>query len=323
HGTSLPSQGTAPEFEHKRTAKWSLTWAFAYRSAGDITGGGQDRGPWRRPVRGPFRRLAIRRAGASSSGTNCRRRARTRGRGCRGRRVRPGPWGGLRAVARPAGAWVVRPAQEPGASAAAGSGWRNCRSSPDSRPMLAVRRVEGMSHATKPAHPVVAGAPVARRSPLRWIPGWLRPGRSGLAGHRPRPAGPAGLVALREGSRVLIRPVHSTDAALVADGFARLSPRSRQLRFLTAKKQLSGAELRSLTDVDHHDHEALVAVNPADGRGVGIARYIRHAGDPHAAEIAVTIVDDWQGRGLGTELVTRLSGRARHAGICRFTALVA
>jgi len=130
-------------------------------------------------------------------------------------------------------------------------------------------------------------------------------------------------VALREGSRVLIRPVHSTDAALVADGFARLSPRSRQLRFLTAKKQLSGAELRYLTDVDHHDHEALVAVNPADGRGVGIARYIRHAGDPHAAEIAVTIVDDWQGRGLGTELITRLSGRARCEGICRFTALVA
>src|SRR5262249_24169701 len=87
------------------------------------------------------------------------------------------------------------------------------------------------------------------------------------------------------------------------------------------KKQLSGAELRYLTGVDHHDHEALVAVNPAEGRGVGIARYIRHAGDPHAAEIAVTIVDDWQGRGLGTELVTRLCGRARHAGICRFTAV--
>src|SRR5262245_23541267 len=227
------------------------------------------------------------------------------------------------ASAGPGRAWVVRPAQEPGASAAAGGGWRNCRSSPDSRPMLAVRRVEGMSHATKPAHPVVAGTPVARRSPLRWIPGWLRPGRSGLAGHRPRPVGPAGLVALREGSRVLIRPVRSTDAALVADGFARLSPRSRQLRFLTAKKQLSGAELRYLTDVDHHDHEALVAVNPADGRGVGIARYIRHAGDPHAAEIAVTIVDDWQGRGLGTELLPRLSDRAPSAGNHRFTSLVA
>jgi RimJ/RimL family protein N-acetyltransferase len=180
-----------------------------------------------------------------------------------------------------------------------------------------------MSHATKPAHPAAAGPPAAARSPRHWIPGWLRPGWSRLAGHRPRPAVQTGLVALRDGSTVLIRQVQSADAALVADGFTRLSPRSRQMRFLTGKKQLSSAELRYLTDVDHHDHEALVALNQADGRGVGIARYIRHANDPHAAEIAVTIVDDWQGRGLGSELVTRLSGRARHEGIQRFTALVA
>src|SRR5690348_13681884 len=179
-----------------------------------------------------------------------------------------------------------------------------------------------MSRATKPAHPVAAGTPVARRSPLRWIPGWL-PGRSRLVGHRPRPVMKTELVALCDGSTVLIRPVQGTDAPLMADGFARLSARSRELRFLTRKKQLSSAELRYFTDVDHHDHEALVAVNPADGRGVGIARYIRHADDPHAAEIAVTIVDDWQGRGLGTALVTQLSGRARCEGIHRFTALVA
>jgi GNAT superfamily N-acetyltransferase len=130
-------------------------------------------------------------------------------------------------------------------------------------------------------------------------------------------------VALRDGSKALIRQVQSTDAPLLADGFARLSPRSRQMRFLTNKKELSNAELRYFTDVDHHDHEALVALNHADGRGVGIARYIRHAEDPQAAEIAVTVVDDWQGRGLGTELLTRLSGRARSEGIHRFTALVA
>ena len=58
------------------------------------------------------------------------------------------------------------------------------------------------------------------------------------------------------------------------------------------------------------------------GRGVGIARYVRDTDDPRAAEIAVTIADDWQGRGLGTELLARLSDRARQAGIGRFTATV-
>ena len=54
---------------------------------------------------------------------------------------------------------------------------------------------------------------------------------------------------------------------------------------------------------------------------MGIARYVRDAGDPQAAEIAVTIVDDWQWRGLGTELLAALSDRACQEGICRLTAL--
>jgi RimJ/RimL family protein N-acetyltransferase len=126
---------------------------------------------------------------------------------------------------------------------------------------------------------------------------------------------------LRDGSKVVIRQVRSADAPLLADGFARLSPESRRLRFLRRKDALSAAELRYFTDVDHHDHEALGALDRAGGRGVGVARYVRDADDPHAAEIAVTVVDDWQGRGLGTELLAQLSGRARAEGIRRFTAL--
>ena len=139
---------------------------------------------------------------------------------------------------------------------------------------------------------------------------------------RPRPAMEGTPAALRDGSTVLIRQVRGTDAPLLADGFARLSARSRRMRFLGTKTTLSASELRYFTDVDHHDHEALGALSPADGRGVGIARYIRDPGDPEAAEIAVTIADDWQGRGLGTELLARLSSRGRQAGIGRFTATV-
>jgi RimJ/RimL family protein N-acetyltransferase len=174
-----------------------------------------------------------------------------------------------------------------------------------------------------------ADASASSRTPLGLISRWLRPGWR----HRPAqqqpvadgtPAVADGTPAvLRDGSQVLIRPVRGSDAPLLADGFARLSARSRQMRFLTAKQTLSAAELRFFTEVDHYDHEAIGALSRADGRGVGIARYIRDPGNPGTADIAVTIADDWQSRGLGTELLARLSDRARQAGICRFTATVA
>ena len=166
------------------------------------------------------------------------------------------------------------------------------------------------------------GISAARRLPLRWLAAWL------LSGWNSWPFGAqyaarGKRTVLRDGSEVLIRPIQSADAPLLADGFARLSAKSRQMRFLSIKKELSMAELRYFTEIDHHDHEALGAVDHADGRGVGIARYVRSAEDSRAAEIAVTVVDEWQGRGLGAELVAQLSERARDEGIRRFTALVA
>lgn len=129
-------------------------------------------------------------------------------------------------------------------------------------------------------------------------------------------------VTLRDGSEVIIDQVHRTDAHLLAEGFARLSDETRRLRFLSAKPRLSAAEVRYFTHVDHHDHEAIGAMVPADERGVGLARYIRDVEDPEVAEFAITVADDWQGRGLGTELLHRIMKRAREEGILRFAALV-
>src|SRR5215831_21146875 len=166
------------------------------------------------------------------------------------------------------------------------------------------------------------GVYAASRSPLRLLADWLlsvsnrwRVGSGNPATRR--------RTVLRDGSAVLIRPVHGDDARLLADGFARLSARSRRMRFLAQKKELFPADLRYLTEIDHHDHEALGALDATDGRGAGVARYVRSAADPRAAEIAVTVVDEWQGRGLGRELVAQLAERARAEGIDRFTALVA
>ena len=127
---------------------------------------------------------------------------------------------------------------------------------------------------------------------------------------------------LRAAAAVRIRPIRPEDAAMLSDGFDRLSPQSRRQRFFVAKKRLTDSELRYLTDVDHHDHEALVAVHRFGGQGLGVARYIRDPVDRDQADVAVTIADEWQGRGLGTVLATRLAARARRAGVHRFTAMI-
>jgi GNAT superfamily N-acetyltransferase len=127
---------------------------------------------------------------------------------------------------------------------------------------------------------------------------------------------------LRDGSRVEIRPVRRSDAELLLRGFERLSEESRYRRFLCSMPELSEAMVRYLTDVDHHDHEAVVALDPATGEGVGVARYVRDGDRRERAEAAVTVIDDWQGRGLGTLLLELLAVRAREEGIDRFTALM-
>jgi GNAT superfamily N-acetyltransferase len=126
------------------------------------------------------------------------------------------------------------------------------------------------------------------------------------------------LVVLRDGSEVLVRPVRPEDKPLFVTGWTELSDESVYRRFLQPRDVLSVDELALFTELDHVDHEAIGAL--ADGRGVGVARYVRDAARPHVAEAAVVVVDAWQGRGLGGKLLRRLCARASENGIRVFTA---
>lgn len=126
---------------------------------------------------------------------------------------------------------------------------------------------------------------------------------------------------LDDGMRLRLRELQPADRDKLNEAFSALSSNSRYLRFLSAKTRLTTRELTYLTQLDGHDHFAVVAVELApdgtEGPGVGIARAIRLPDAPDTAELAVTVVDRMQGRGVGTWLVDRLASIAAHRGLLR------
>ena len=119
---------------------------------------------------------------------------------------------------------------------------------------------------------------------------------------------------------MLVRALRPDDGPALAEAFEQLSEASRYRRFFAVKPRLSEESLAFFTDVDHRDHEALVAMAPDSRQLVGVARFIRNPGQPDQAEVAVTVIDSWQRRGLGTLLLHELAQRAAAEGIRHFTA---
>jgi GNAT superfamily N-acetyltransferase len=123
-----------------------------------------------------------------------------------------------------------------------------------------------------------------------------------------------GRLELDDGTVVVVRPLERGDRAGIEAAIGRLSEDSRYLRFASAKPRLSERELDHLVDVDHHSREALIAIDPVTGHGIAVVRYVELSDEPGAVEVAATVADEWQGRGLGGALLARLAQRARHEG---------
>lgn len=128
---------------------------------------------------------------------------------------------------------------------------------------------------------------------------------------------------LLDGRPVLVRAIRPEDKPYLREGFLRLSPQSVYQRFFQAKKELSEAELRYLTEVDFTSHVALLAILEEDGlsRGVGVGRYIVEAGTG-SAEVAFTVDETHHGLGVGTLLLRHLARIARSQGLEEFRAYV-
>jgi RimJ/RimL family protein N-acetyltransferase len=128
-------------------------------------------------------------------------------------------------------------------------------------------------------------------------------------------------VTLRDGRVALVAPLHPDDRRRYLSGVSRMSEESLYKRFMAPVARLTESQLRYLLEVDHRDHEALLAVDEDSGEAVGVARFIRLE-RPEVAESAIIVVDSWQGSGLGKAMLRLLAQAARERGIERFEANV-
>lgn len=129
---------------------------------------------------------------------------------------------------------------------------------------------------------------------------------------------------LDDGADVTVDPVTPKARPLIERAMAKVSAESSRRRFFAVRRCLSDAELDHLTRMDGWRRFALgaTATGPEGVEGLGVARFARLDDDPRAAEVALIVVDPWQGRGLGRLLLARLALAALERGIDRLTGLV-
>ena len=123
---------------------------------------------------------------------------------------------------------------------------------------------------------------------------------------------------LTDGSKVTIRPINGDDAPMLQTFVRRLSVRSRRFRFFSAFADLPAAQLQRLVTVDHHQALALVALSERSEH-TSIVAEARCVPDRAVcnAEFAIAVADEFQRRGLGTQLMKRLFAYASRTGVRR------
>ncbi len=133
------------------------------------------------------------------------------------------------------------------------------------------------------------------------------------------------LYGLPDGRLLIIRPIRADDVERLQAAHGRLSPLTRYRRFLTSKPYLSAADAAYLSDVDGCSHYALVATfaelaDDPEAPIIAVGRFVRSPENAAVAEFAIVVGDEWQGLGVGRELMGRLVDAAVTRGVQRFQA---
>jgi acetyltransferase len=130
-------------------------------------------------------------------------------------------------------------------------------------------------------------------------------------------------VTLRDETKVFLRPVKEMDGPLLSELFSKLSQASIILRFLSPLHNLPEKLVYQFSHVDYKKDFGLVALTDVGNSSpiIGVGRYA-YDSESERPELAVVVMDDWQGKGLGSILLSRVIDIGRENGFSRFGALI-
>lgn len=120
---------------------------------------------------------------------------------------------------------------------------------------------------------------------------------------------------LADGTNITIRPIRPEDAEIEQRFVRKLSPQSKYFRFMQTLNELTPEMLVRFTQLDYNRELALIAVQEKAGEEIelGVARYVINP-DGKSCEFALVVADEWQHRGIGSQLMSHLMEAARERG---------
>ena len=124
-------------------------------------------------------------------------------------------------------------------------------------------------------------------------------------------------VTLGDGTELKLRAISPGDDKKMLSLFQRLSPDTIYHRFMGVMRYISPTQLHKFTHIDFSEEMAIVCTAPEENEGeklVAVGRYVRKP-NSSKAELAFTVEDSFQGRGIGTMLLVELVPFAREHGI--------
>jgi len=137
-------------------------------------------------------------------------------------------------------------------------------------------------------------------------------------------AGNSFFYPIKDSTYICFKALEASDRERYIAGFNKLSETSVYHRFFGFKKELTETQIDEMLNVDNHDHIAWTAFDIIEDEptGIGVGRFKRSTTISTEAELGLTVIDEYQGKGVGTVLLAVMYYLGGAVGIETFTGII-